>query len=225
MASVSAPLTILYQDDRLLVVDKPAGMLSVPAPGDARDDRPALPRALAQQGLHAIPVHRLDRDVSGAVLFALDKETRALLEAVFRARSIRKTYWALVQGRPQPAIGTLHFPILEEGAFARVSALGKKSITHYRTLESLSTMTALEIELVTGRYNQIRVHFAHAGYPLVGERKYARGKDTPVRIKSRRVALHAWRLEFPHPHTGAKIEVEAPLAQDLEELLNGARGR
>ena len=113
----------------------------------------------------------------------------------------------------------MKYPILEEGSFARVSARGKESVTKYRTLRALRTTTAVEIDLVTGRHNQIRVHFAHAGFPLVGERKYARGKDSPVRFRSRRVALHAWKLAFRHPRTGKAIEVEAPLPEDLVELL------
>lgn len=217
---MGVPLTILYRDEHLLVVAKPAGMLSVPATGTPGT---ALPEALMEQDIRALPVHRLDRDVSGAVLLALDEATRALLEAMFRARAVHKTYWALAQGRVRPESGAFQYPLLEEGGFARVSAIGKQSVTRYRTIESLPSTTAVEIDLVTGRYNQIRVHFAHAGFPLVGERKYARGKDSPVRIRSRRVALHAWRLSFSNPHGGAAVDVEAPLEADLRELLERAR--
>lgn len=212
---MSAPLPILYEDEHLLVADKPAGVLSVPGPGtDAR----SLPELLADQGLRVIPVHRLDRDVSGAVLFARDRATRDLLEEQFRARALTKIYWAMAQGRVKPAQGAWSFPILEEGSIARVSAQGKRSQTRFRTLNDYGTATELEIELVTGRYNQIRLHAAHAGFALVGERKYARGKDSKVRFRSRRVALHAWRLAFAHPHTHAEIAVEAPLPADLVEL-------
>lgn len=202
-------MPILFRDERLLVVDKPAGVLSVPE----------LPELLARTGIAALAVHRLDRDVSGALLLALDEETRAALETQFRERAVRKTYWALAQGRVRPEHGAWQFPILEEGAHARVSALGLKSLTRYRTLEALPAATVLEIDLVTGRRNQIRLHAAHAGFPLAGERKYARGKDACVRFRSRRVALHAWRLALAHPWTGAALEVEAPLARDLCELL------
>jgi RluA family pseudouridine synthase len=217
---LAAPLTILYRDEHVLVVSKPAGMLSVPS-SDAGES--TLTGALKEQGIRAFPVHRLDREVSGAVLIALDEPTRADLEALFRERAVRKTYWALAQGRVHPEAGAFKYPLLEEGAFARVSGVGKKSETLYRTLERLPSTTSVEIDLVTGRYNQIRVHFAHAGYPLVGERKYARGKDSPVRIRSRRVALHAWRLRFVHPRHGSDLEVEAPLDPDLVELLERAR--
>ena len=210
---MSEPLPILFRDARLVVVDKPAGMLSVPE----------VPESLARAGLRALPVHRLDRDVSGALLLALDEETRAALEALFRERALHKTYWALAQGQVRPAQGSWQFPILEEGAHSRVSALGLKSLTRYRTLEALAAASVLEIDLVTGRKNQIRLHAAHAGFPLAGERKYARGRDARVRFRSRRVALHAWRLELAHPWTGAALAVEAPLAQDLCELLDSLR--
>jgi 23S rRNA-/tRNA-specific pseudouridylate synthase len=136
---------------------------------------------------------------------------------------VKKTYWALAQGRVRPEQGAWQFPILEEGAHARVSALGLKSNTRYRTLEALPGASVLEIDLVTGRRNQIRLHAAHAGFPLAGERKYARGKDATLRFRSRRVALHAWRLEFVHPSTGSSVRVEAPLPSDLRELLERAR--
>jgi 23S rRNA pseudouridine1911/1915/1917 synthase len=217
---LSESVPILYRDEHLLVVDKPAGVLSVP---DRSAGATSLPELLAREGIEAVAVHRLDRDVSGAVLFAFDEETRAALETLFRERAVKKTYWALAQGRLRPAQGAWHFPILEEGARTRVSALGQKSLTRYRTLETLPAATVLEIELVTGRRNQIRLHAAHAGFPLAGERKYARGKEATLRFRSRRVALHAWRLEFAHPRTGSALRVEAPLPADLRELLVRAR--
>lgn len=217
---MSPPIPILHQDEHLIVVAKPAGLLSVETPGT---EGPTLPEVLAEQGFKVIPVHRLDREVSGCVLFALDAATRDGLEELFRARALSKIYWALAQGIVKPAQGLLHFPILEEGAFARVSALGKKSETRYRTLASFAAATELEVDLVTGRRNQIRVHFAHAGFPLVGERKYARGKDSAVHIRSRRIALHAWKLALEHPRTGARLAIECPLPQDLLEARDAAR--
>jgi 23S rRNA pseudouridine1911/1915/1917 synthase len=216
---VAGPIPILFEDEHVLVVDKPAGLLSVVTGGAAGQ---SLPEALAGQGLAAIPVHRLDREVSGCVLFARTEAAREALEAMFREHELTKTYWALAQGRVKPEQGAFHFPILEEGPVARVSALGKKAETRYRTLNAWMTTTELEIDLVTGRYNQIRVHFAHAGFPLVGERKYARGKDSPVRIRSRRVALHAWRLSLPHPITREPLAIEAPLPADLIEVRSSA---
>lgn len=216
---MAEPIPILFEDDDILVVDKPPGLLSVTASGEKGA---SLPEALAKQGKTVIPVHRLDRDVSGCVLLARTEAAREALEAMFRDRMLKKTYWALAQGRVEPAVGLLHFPILEDGPTARVSALGKRAETRYRTIAALRACTELEIDLVTGRKNQIRVHFAHAGFPLVGERKYARGKDSPVRIKSRRVALHAWRLAFAHPITGATVAIEAPLPEDLVDVRDSA---
>jgi 23S rRNA pseudouridine1911/1915/1917 synthase len=216
MPGAREPLEILHRDDRLVVVSKPAGLLSVPAAGERGR---SLPEVLAHEGIRAVPVHRLDREVSGATVLALDEETRERLEAMFRERALSKIYWALAQGRVRPAQGAMRDPILEQGSFARVSARGKPAVTNFRTLRALRSTTEVEVDLVTGRMNQIRVHFAHAGFPLVGERKYARGKDSPVRFRSRRVALHAWRLAFRHPHTGKEVEVEAPLPADLVDLL------
>jgi len=124
-----------------------------------------------------------------------------------------------VRGRPQRSEGELSFPLLEERGRARVSARGKAARTRYRTLRALPRCTELEIDLETGRYNQIRVHLAHAGCPLIGETKYAQRRDDP--LKARRLALHAWRLAFAHPLTGADVRVEAPLPADLASLVAG----
>src|ERR1043166_9892905 len=107
------------------------------------------------------------------------------------------------------------------GSFARVSSAGESAVTRYRTLRNFRTTTEVEIDLVTGRYNQARLHFATAGFPLVGERKYARGRDAP--LKCNRVALHAIRLAFIHPKTGRRIDIPAPLPPGLHEPLAEAR--
>jgi RluA family pseudouridine synthase len=210
-------LDILYSDDDLLVVDKPAGLLSVTTPG-ARGR--TVVDALREQGLEVLAVHRLDRDVSGALLLARNEPAREALERLFRARALTKVYWALAQGRLARPEGELKDPILDEGRYARVSARGKPSLTRYRVLRAFAAASEVEVELVTGRYNQIRLHMAHHGHPLVGERKYARGRDDP--LGSRRVALHAWRLELTHPGTGAALRVEAPLPEELRRLLERA---
>lgn len=210
------PVPILHADDHLLVANKPPGLLSVATP-NARGR--TLPGVLGEQGFDVHPVHRLDREVSGAILFALDAETAKALGSLFRERAVRKTYWALVRGRPPKVEGEFKFPILEERGRARVSARGKPSHTSYRTLREHPHATEVQIDLHTGRYNQIRVHFAHAGCPLIGETKYARRKEDPLRAP--RVALHAWRLGLEHPVSASAVEVEAALAPDLERLLGG----
>jgi RluA family pseudouridine synthase len=211
------PVPVLFEDEDLLVVSKPSGLLSVPTPGASGR---TLLDALAAQGVDALPVHRLDRDVSGLVVLARSEPARAALENLFRGRAVKKIYWALVRGRLRPESGSFEEPIRDEGAQARIHASGKPATTRWRVLAHHAATSVVEIELVTGRYNQIRLHFAHHDQALVGERKYARGKDDALRAK--RVALHAWRLAFPHPLRGHRIEVEAPLPADLRALLAAA---
>jgi 23S rRNA pseudouridine1911/1915/1917 synthase len=213
LRSVVAAPDLLYEDDDLLVVDKPAGLLSVPTPG-ARGR--TLLDVLAESGREVLAVHRLDREVSGCVLLARHERARAALDALFRERALEKIYVAIVLGRlPKPA-GDWKDPILDEGSYARVSARGKKSVTRWKVTAQHALAAEVEIELVTGRYNQIRVHFAHHGHALVGDRKYGRGKDDPFRFP--RVALHSARLAFAHPLREREVRVEAPLPPDLREL-------
>ena len=206
------PLSIIYSDEHLLIADKPAGLLTVAGP----DEGASLESVLEEQGSRAKAVHRLDRDVSGCVLCARDPKIQAQLEDLFRERQLEKTYWALAAGHVEPAAGQWKFPLLQERGMARVSARGLPSTTVYRTLARHALVSELEITLVTGRYNQIRVHAAHVGHALCGERKYARGKDDPLRAP--RIALHAWRLEFTHPATGQVVRASALLPAELELL-------
>lgn len=217
---MASKLEILHRDEHLLVVSKPAGMLSTAAP---REEGPNLPEALAELGLRAAPAHRLDRDVSGALICAFDTPTREALEGQFRERSLRKLYWALALMGPKKDSGEIKYPIAEQRGLARVSAAGKSALTRYRVLARGLRANEVEVELVTGRYNQIRLHFAHSGWPLVGERKYARGKEDPFRYP--RVALHAWKLELAHPRSGAALAFEAPLPADLLALREQALAR
>jgi RluA family pseudouridine synthase len=210
---MSQDVEILHEDEHLLVVSKPSGLLSVPTPG--ADGRTVLD-AVRERGYAVSPVHRLDREVSGALLLARDAATRTALEALFRERALRKFYWALVLMGPKRDEGVINFPILEDGAHARVSAMGKPARTLYRVTERGMAANEVEVELVTGRYNQIRLHFAHSGWPLVGDRKYGKFKQDPFRFP--RVALHARRLEFTHPITGQPLVVEAPLPPELASL-------
>lgn len=211
----AARVPIVYSDDDLLVVSKPAGLLSVPTPGASGK---TLLDALAAEAV--LPVHRLDRDVSGLVVLARHEVARAALEGLFRGRAVTKHYWALVRGRMRPESGSFEEPIRDEGARASIHPSGKPALTRWRVLAHHAATSVVEIELVTGRYNQIRLHFAHHDQALVGERKYARGKDDVVRAK--RVALHAWRLAFPHPMRGQRVALEAPLPDDLCALLAAA---
>lgn len=215
-------IPILHEEERLLVVDKPAGLLSVPDP--AAKER-SVPEVLADAGVRALPVHRLDREVSGVLLLARDAEAQTALQDLFRAHAVAKVYWAMASGHLVPPAGELTFPILDEAGSARVSARGKPARTRYRTLARHGGASELELELLTGRKNQIRVHLAHAGHPLVGERKYARGRDSALKLRSRRVALHAWRLAFTVPWSGKNVAVEAPLPEELVALRSPSPDR
>jgi RluA family pseudouridine synthase len=215
MFAAMRSVPILHEDERVLVVDKPAGLLSVP---DRAAGARSVPELLAAEGVRVLPVHRLDREVSGVLLLARDEEALVLLQDLFRAHAVEKLYWGMASGNLEPPAGQLAFPILDEPGGARVSVHGKPARTRYRTLAWHGGASELELELLTGRKNQIRVHLAHAGHPLVGERKYARGRDSALRLRSRRVALHAWRLAFTPPWSGKKLVVEAPLPADLAAL-------
>jgi RluA family pseudouridine synthase len=222
MAEPAARVAVLFEDADLLVASKPSGLLSVPTPG--AQGRTLLDALAAEGHPGLLPVHRLDRDVSGLVVLAKHAAARAALESLFRGRAVKKTYWALVRGRLRPDTGSFEDPIRDEGAQARIDPRGgKPATTRWRVLARHAATSVVEVELVTGRYNQIRLHFAHHDQALVGERKYARGKDDPLR--ARRVALHAWKLAFPHPMRGHRVELEAPLPDDLRALLAAAEAQ
>ncbi len=208
-------LEILHSDDDIVVVNKPSGLLSVSSPGASGK---TVVDVLKEHRIVALPVHRLDRDVSGVMVLGRHEIARARLEETFRARSVTKLYWALVQGRVVPEAGSWTWPIEDRGADATVSSRGKPALTKFRTLSRIGPCTEVEVDLLTGRYNQIRLHFAYARFPLVGERKYAFGRDAVV--KFRRVALHARTLGIVHPQSGMELQFEAPLPVDLTELLS-----
>ncbi len=205
---------VLFEDEDLLVVDKPTGLASVASPGVRGATCADLVRALHAE---ARPVHRLDRETSGALLFARSEDVLQRFKQLFREQRVQKTYLALVRGTPRPPQGSIRDSIARSGKRAILSPRGQEARTDYRVLERLDGLALVEARPVTGRYNQIRLHLAARGYPIVGERKYARGKDDPLRFP--RVALHALELDFPHPRTNREVHVRAPLAEDLAELL------
>jgi 23S rRNA pseudouridine1911/1915/1917 synthase len=214
---VSAPTyRILHRDATLLVVDKAAGVLTVGHPGSRER---CLLDDLRRDGLKVAPVHRLDQQTSGVLLLALDPAHRAALEEAFRRHEVRKQYLALIDGVPPAKRATIDIPIVDEGKTARVGHGGRRAVTRYEVLEALAGRAALVRALPeSGRHNQIRVHFAHIGHPLLGDRKYGRrgraGLPEPARVM-----LHAERLSLTHPATGRPLEVEAPLPDDFAALL------
>jgi 23S rRNA pseudouridine1911/1915/1917 synthase len=202
-------LTICYEDEALVVIDKPAGLLSVAT--DAEKDDTAFTRvsALLERRKAGRPfvVHRLDRGTSGLLLFAKSARVRDQLQADWE--SVSKTYLAVTEGVPRPAVGLIENHLLEGGNLrVRPVAAGapgaKRAASWYRVLGSHDGRALIAVELLTGRKHQIRVHLAGLGSPVVGDRDYGSDSD-PVG----RVCLHARRLAFDHPVTSRRIEVEA----------------
>ena len=196
---------IVHQDEHLLVVDKPAGVLVVPAPG--RAGATLVDRVSAQLGERLIAVHRLDEDTTGAICFARNDAARAGLEDLFRRHAIERDYLALVTGRPVPAAGRIESRLLERGNMVEVVIRGgRPAVTEYETLATRGRLTLLRCRLETGRRNQIRVHLQALGHPLAGDRKYGYRPRGDEQFK--RPLLHSWRLHFRHPILGSPVGVE-----------------
>lgn len=213
---------VLYRDDALVVIDKAAGVLTVAGDGGKGRPERCVLDDLRRDGLAVAPVHRLDRDTSGVLMLCLDKAVRADLEALFRKHEIEKDYVALVHGVPRPGAGTIDVPILDLGASARVDPRGRRAVSHFAVLEPLERAALVQVRIETGRHHQIRLHLAHAGHPVVGDRKLGRrGASDP---RARRTLLHAARLAFRHPVGGRRLVVEAPLPDDMQAWREAAGG-
>jgi 23S rRNA pseudouridine1911/1915/1917 synthase len=230
-------LSRLYEDDHLLVIDKPAGLLSVPTPEAPEGEDTALAR-VAEYVRHLRPrapyverVHRLDRETSGALAFALTPEARHGLIALFREHRLARVYLALVRGEPSAASGRIDAPIRDaylggRRGVARPGEPAAPARSHWRVRERLGLATLLEVTIETGRQHQVRAHLAHVGLPVLGDRLYGgSGAPGPGRLAARRLMLHAWRLTLSHPVTGARVAVESPLPEDFVRLLERLRGR
>ncbi|WP_228728237.1 RluA family pseudouridine synthase [Brevibacillus composti] len=213
------PLDILYEDEHLLIVNKPAGLMVHPV---GPDQSGTLVDAIAArmrergepEGVH--PVHRLDKETSGAILVAKTGYGHQLADRVLREGSLRREYLAVACGRMAHERGTIHAPIGRDHRHKvrrRVTDRGEEAITHYEVVAAAAEATLVRVWLETGRTHQIRVHFQHIGHPLAGDAMYGGRRDL-----LRRQALHARRLSFAHPLTGAEISCEAPLPDDLASL-------
>ena len=209
-------LVILHQDRRVLFVDKPPKMMAVPAPG-VTDKGRSLEEFVDDEHGPAFAVHRLDYETSGVMTFARDEEMRDALIDLFRRREVRKTYLALVEGHIEKHQGVFDDPIQDLGVSARIAPHGRPAVTHYSVLRHIGGCTLVRVRPETGRHNQIRLHFAHARQPLVGERKYAKGRDAI--LPHRRVLLHAETLRLSPPHVDHDLNVKAALPADFEEAL------
>lgn len=224
------PITIRYSDERLLVVSKPAGLVTHPAAGHHTG---TLVNALLNMGVPLAAagstrpgiVHRLDKDTSGLLLVAKDDGAQASLVESLRARHISRRYLALVRGIPASPSGSIDAPIGRHPTRRQQMAVvsgGRPSVTHYEVLESGLAMSLLEVTLETGRTHQIRVHLANLGHPVMGDRTYGGLSDASKGLGLDRPFLHAWKLSFPHPDDGRRVDVDDPLPADLVRALEAA---
>jgi 23S rRNA pseudouridine1911/1915/1917 synthase len=219
-----APLRIAFQDEHLLVVDKGPGLVVHPARGHREDTLSQLLAPLIAGGEpeRAGIVHRLDRDTSGLLVVSRSQEVHRLLQTALAQRRIEREYLALVEGRPPARTGTIEAPIGRDPRIRTRMSVGGVSPRDARTsftLErALPTTSLLRVRLETGRTHQIRVHLQAIGHPVCGDPEYG----TPGLLGLERQFLHATRLSFEHPVTGARVEVHSPLPLDLQSALERA---
>lgn len=222
-------MSIIHEDDALIVVDKPVGVAAHAAAGwhgptvigglAAAGHRIATSGAAERQGI----VQRLDVGTSGVMVVAKGERAYSVLKRAFKERTVSKTYHALVQGLPDPVIGTIEAPIgrnpRRDGLYA-VRSDGKHAVTHYKVLEAFRSASLVEVDLETGRTHQIRVHMSATKHPCCGDLPYGADPVLGERLGLTRQWLHATRLGIEHPETGEWMEFESPYPQDLREALD-----
>ena len=230
LAQPEIELDVVYEDSDLLIVNKPAGLVVHPSPGH---DSGTLVNALLGRGEDLAPggiagvqrpgiVHRLDRDTSGLLMVARSDAAQASLQAQLKARRVKKTYIALVHGNVAAAVGRIEAPVgRDPGRRTRMAVVqsGRQATTGYRVRERFDGWTLLELDLVTGRTHQIRVHLEAIGHPVAGDPLYGTGTSRRGPDGTERLFLHAWRLELTSPSSGRLIRAEAPLPPALETVL------
>jgi 23S rRNA pseudouridine1911/1915/1917 synthase len=230
-------LSVLHEDESIVVVDKPAGLLVEPLPG--RDgEEPTLLNLVADYDRHSprarsYVVHRIDRDTSGLVLFARTLAARDALKSQFRQRTPKRVYLAVVLGRPTPAAGTWRDSLAwDPSSLRQRKAHGKDSRAtdaeaRYEVTEAFAEASLIEVQLVTGKRNQIRVQASMRGHPLLGERQYRfkAPPEIPTLPRIHRQALHAWKLGFIHPIGARQVQYVSPLPEDFATLLAALRRR
>lgn len=202
-------IPVVYEDDWLLVLDKPSGLLVIPSPknevrtltGILNDD---LKKKEKSYRLH--PCHRLDRETSGLIIYAKGKSIQKKMMDEFRERRVKKKYIAFVAGR-----------LPKNQCEINLSIEGKSAITKYKVIEARKNFSLVEVMPLTGRTNQLRIHFKNIGHPILGETKFAFRRD--FLVSARRLCLQAKELEFRHPLTGTPVHLSVPLAGDMALFL------
>jgi 23S rRNA pseudouridine1911/1915/1917 synthase len=229
------PLDILYEDEQLLILNKPAGLVVHPAPGhpDGTLVNALLAHCPHLPGIGGVQrpgiVHRLDKDTTGAIAIAKTDIAYQSLQAQLQAKTARREYLGVVYGAPKTASGSVDLPIgrhpqdRKKMAVVPIEKGGRSAITHWQVLERLGNYTLILFQLETGRTHQIRVHSAKIGHPIVGDPIYSSGHSVGVNLPGQ--ALHAWRLKLQHPISEDWIEVTAPPPQTLTTLLEVLRRR
>lgn len=212
-------IPVLYEDDSFIVFDKPSGLLVIPAPQNEHNTLVnVVNQQYADKGFWRLwPCHRLDKETSGAIIFAKGKSHQKMMMEVFKQREVLKKYIAFVHGKLSSQQGELCSAIrsFDHKKF-RKNVSAQLAITRYKVIEQKKLFSIIEVQPVTGRTNQIRIHFSEKKHPLVGDRKYAFGRD--YSLKFRRTALHAAELGWKHPVTDQKIKVQSVLPKDMEEF-------
>jgi 23S rRNA pseudouridine1911/1915/1917 synthase len=230
------PLDILYEDDELLIVNKPVGMVVHPSPGHYHG---TLVNALlwhcrtatgesTLSGIGGVQrpgiVHRLDKDTTGAICVAKSDRAHLALQQQFHDKTARRDYWGIVYGSPKTDSGTIDAPIGRHPVDRQKMAVvpeekgGRRAVTHWQVKERLGNYTVMNFALETGRTHQIRVHSAHIGHPIVGDPVYSSGRSLGVNVPGQ--ALHAWRLRLQHPVSNVEVEAIAPLPNFATKLLD-----
>ena len=219
------PLHILYEDDAVLVLNKPPGRVVHPAAGNAAGTlvnalmfHDPVFESLERAGI----VHRLDKDTSGVMVVAKSEEAMAELKRQFKARETEKEYLALVWGEP-PTSGCIETLMgrhpVHRKKMAVLTQEGREAVSRYETLERFDEVSLVRVKIETGRTHQIRVHMAHIGHPIVGDAVYGRARKHHLPEKPERQMLHAARLALNHPVSGKRLSFDAPLFDDMQRLL------
>ena len=227
-----AGLSVVYADDDIVVVDKPVGVAAHPSPGWegptviggvlAMGHRVSTSGADERRGI----VHRLDAGTSGLMVVAKSERAYTALKQAFKERTVEKVYHAIVQGHPDPSVGTIDAPIARhprhDWKFAVVAG-GRDSITHYEVIEAFPSASLVEVHLETGRTHQIRVHFSTLKHPCAGDTMYGADPNLSARLGLQRQWLHAKELAFAHPADGRAVRFESEYPADLRHALDVLR--